>query len=467
MAKGNILVVDDDKAIQSTFAQVLSREGYSVQVASEGTQALQKIKESYFDLVICDVRMPGMNGLELLKKIKSLNLQIDVIIITAYAAVEDGVKAIKDGAYDYLIKPLDIEEFSHKVAAVMEKRGLQRKVTSLQKELKDRYRFSNIVGIAPQMQEIYKMIDKMRNTDCNVLIEGESGTGKELVARAIHYNGPLADKPFIAVSCGALPESIVERELFGHEKGAFTDATSTKRGYFEAANGGTLLLDEITDLSSNIQAKLLRVIEENQFFRLGSTKAVKIKVRLLSATNRDVRSCVEKGTFREDLFYRIGVVSIKLPPLREKRDDIPLLINHFLKKYADKYDKGVLSLDPKVENLLLTYQWPGNVRELEHIIERAIALTNQKIIQLSDLPENMVPSSTRTHLSSSLDKELSYSEAKRRLIEHFDKDFVTHHLKKAKGNVSRAARQMGIQRTSLQRLMKKYALQTKEFKTSL
>ncbi len=464
MAKMNILVADDDRAVVSTFAQVLRREGYSVQLASEGIEALKKIGESRFDLVICDVRMPGMDGLEVLRRIKSTNPEIDVIIVTAYATVEDGVKAIKYGAHDYLVKPLDVEELCHKVANVMEKRTLETKVTSLQEELKDRYRFPNIVGITPQMQEIYEMIDKMRNADCNVLIEGESGTGKELVAKAIHYNGRLAEKAFVAVSCGALPESIVERELFGHEKGAFTDATSTKPGYFEAADGGTLFLDDITDLSLNIQAKLLRVIEENQFFRLGSPTPVKVKIRLLTAANRDPRSCVEKGTFRRDLFYRLSVVCIKLPSLRERRDDIPLLIKHFLKKYSDKYGREVGSLDSKAEDLLVSYQWPGNIRELEHVIERAVALTNEKIIQLSDLPKDMLLSTGRVHLSSSFDRELSYSEAKRQLTESFDKDFVTYYLKKTKGNVSKAAKYMRIQRTSLQRLMKKYALQAIEFK---
>ena len=464
MAKMNILVADDDKAVVSTFAQVLRREGYSVQSANEGIEALKKIGESRFDLVICDVRMPGMDGLEVLRRIKSTNPEVDVIIVTAYATVEDGVKAIKYGAHDYLVKPLDVEELCHKVAKVTEKRSLERKVTSLQEELKDRYRFPNIVGIAPQMQEVYEMIDKMRNADCNVLIEGESGTGKELVARAIHYNGRLAEKPFVAVSCGALPESIVERELFGHEKGAFTDATSTKPGYFEAANGGTLFLDAITDLSLNIQAKLLRVIEENQFFRLGSTTPVRVEVRLLSAGNRDARSCVENGTFRQDLFYRLSVVCIRIPGLRDRRDDIPLLIKHFLKKYSDKYGKEVGPLDSKAEDLLVSYQWPGNVRELENVIERAVALTNEKIIQLSDLPRDMVLSTGRVHVSSSFDRELSYSEAKRQLTESFDKDFITYYLKKTKGNVSKAAKYMRIQRTSLQRLMKKHALQATGFK---
>ena len=466
MAKGRILVVDDDKAIRGTFDQVLKREGYSVQLAGGGTETLKKIRDSRFDLVICDVRMPGMNGLEVLKKIKSIKPEVDVIMITAYATIEDGVKAIKDGAHDYLIKPLDIEELCHKVAKVMEKRNLERKVTSLQEELKERYGFSNIIGTTPQMQQLYEMIDKMRNADCNVLIEGESGTGKELVARAIHYNGRLAKKPFVGVGCGALPESIVERELFGHEKGAFTDATSTRPGYFEAADGGTLFLDDITDLTLSIQAKLLRVVEENQFFRLGSTNPVKVKVRQLSATNKDARSCVEKGTFREDLFYRLSVVCIKVPPLRARRDDIPLLVKHFFEKFSDKYGKEPQSLDPKAEAVLLSYQWPGNVRELEHVIERAVALTSEKIIQLSDLPENMVSPSGRTRLPGSFDREASYSEAKRQLMESFDKDFIAYHLKKAEGNVSKAAKQMGIQRTSLQRLMKKHLLHATEFKPS-
>ncbi len=464
MAKASILIVDDDRAILNAFDQVLRREGYSVQLADEGSEALEKIRASNFDLVICDVRMPGMDGLEVLSRIKYMNPEVDVIIITAYATVEDGVKAIKGGAYDYLTKPLALEELCHKVAKLMERRGLERKVTSLQEELKDRHRSLNIVGITPNMQEIYEMIDKMRNADCNVLIEGESGTGKELVARAIHYNGQLAEKPFIAVSCGALPETIVERELFGHEKGAFTDATSTKPGYFEAANGGTLFLDDITDLSLNIQAKLLRVIEENQFFRLGSTTPVKVKVRLLTAANRDPRSCIEKGTFRQDLFYRLSVVCIKIPGLRDRRDDIPLLIKHFLKTYSDKYGREVGSLDSKAEDLLVSYQWPGNVRELENVIERAVALTNEKIIQLSDLPKDMLLSTGRVHLSSSVDRELSYSEAKRQLTESFDKDFITYYLKKTKGNVSKAAKYMRIQRTSLQRLLKKHGLQAIEFR---
>lgn len=457
--------MDDDEAIRHAFSLVLSREGYSVQVANGGPEALQKIKEGYFELVICDVRMPGMDGLDLLKRIKSANPEIDVIMITAYATVEDGVKSIKDGAYDYLVKPLGVEQLCYKVARVMEKRSLKKKVTSLEEELKERYGFPGIVGSTPQMEEIYEMVDRMRNADCNVLIEGETGTGKELVARAIHYQGPLADKPFIAITCGALPGSIVERELFGHEKGAFTDATSTKPGYFEAADGGTLLLDEITDLSLSTQAKLLRVIEDNQFFRLGSTKPVKVKVRLLSACNKDPQECVRKGVFREDLFYRLGVVSIKLPPLRERRDDIPLLLEHFLKKYSDKYGKGISSIDSEAENLLVSYRWPGNVRELEHAIERAVALSRGSIIQLSDLPESIALSPAKAGLSSSFDKEVSYSEAKRQLMESFNKDFITYHLEKAKGNVSQAAKEMGIQRTSLQRLMKKYALRAIEFKT--
>lgn len=369
-----ILVVDDEKSMRDFLALVLKKEGYFVAVASDGQEAIQTLQKDIFDLVITDLKMPKQSGIDVLKVVKETAGETLVIMITAFASTETAVDALKQGAYDYITKPFQIEEVKLIIRNALEKRRLRAENLLLRRELKGLGTFENIIGKSEKMQKVFEVVRKVADTNSNVLILGESGTGKELVARAIHFNSRRKDKPFVTVNCSALPETLLESELFGHMKGSFTGAVNNKEGLFEVASGGTIFLDEIGETPSPIQVKLLRVLQEKEFRRIGGTKDVRVDVRIIAATNKDLNRAVEEGSFREDLYYRLDVIPIHLPPLRERSEDIPILVQHFLTKFSQATGKNVQGITPEAIQLLKAQEWRGNVRELENVIERVMAL---------------------------------------------------------------------------------------------
>ncbi len=373
-----ILVVDDELSMREFLGILLEREGYSVDLAETAEAAFPLLSSNNYDLVISDVKMPGLGGLALLERVKEESPETAVIMVTAFSTAEQAVEAMKLGAYDYIAKPFNVDEIKIIVRNALDRRSLKRENLRLQEEVKGRYSFSGLIGKSKKMRDVYSLIEKVAGSTANILIYGESGTGKELAAKAIHYNSPRQAKPFVAVNCGAIPETLMESELFGHQKGAFTGAVSDRPGLFEQAEGGTLFLDEIGEVPLMLQAKLLRVIQEREFRRVGGTESMKADIRLVAATNRDLEEQVREGSFREDLFYRLNVVAVKMPSLRERPDDIPILVEHFLKKYAGQ-ECGAEQIAPGALKLLLAYPFPGNVRELENLVERCVVLGNRRI----------------------------------------------------------------------------------------
>src|SRR3989337_3333404 len=359
MSKEKILIVDDEKSIREFLEIMLKKEGYRVNSASSGEEAMKLFGNNSYELVISDIKMSGMNGVELLKNIKAMTPDVIVLMITAYASVDTAIDAMKAGAYDYITKPFNVDEVKHIIQNALDRRRLETENILLKKELKSRYSFANLVGTSPEMLEICGLIKRVANTRTNILISGESGTGKELVARAIHYESERKEKPFVPINCGAIPENLLESELFGHQKGAFTGAVANKSGLFEVANDGTIFLDEITEIPVQLQVKLLRVIQERNFRRVGGVEDVSIDVRIISASNKDIDNEVKEGRFREDLFYRLNVIPIHMPPLRERKDDIPALCQHFLAKYCNELGKHIKKISGEAMGLLVNYRYPG------------------------------------------------------------------------------------------------------------
>ena len=380
MPKAIILVVDDEKNTREALSRILREDGYDVLAAADGYQALDAISRNLPDLVLADLKMPGMDGIELLARARLKGFDIPFVLMTAYGTVETAVDAMRNGAEDYLTKPVNMEELEIQIKKILSHRKLLQETRELRERLRDKYKFENIVGSSPQMQSIFKTVQQVAPSRATVLITGESGTGKELIALAVHQNGPRADKPYVKVSCSALSENLLESELFGHEKGAFTGAVFTRQGRFEIADGGTLFLDEIGEISHSTQVKLLGFLQDREFERVGGNKRFKVDVRLIAATNKDLEKAVAEGVFRKDLYYRLNVITIKMPPLREKASDIALLIEHFTEKYAKENDKQIDGLSPEALAALMAYDWPGNVRELENMIERAAVMCNDKTI---------------------------------------------------------------------------------------
>ncbi len=395
MAEGTLLVVDDDSGARSALAELLRADGYSVETAGDGFKALGKLEDSTPDLVLTDLNMPGMDGVELLRKVKERDPELPVVLMTAYGGVETAVAAMREGAADYLTKPLNTDELAIVLERAMERAKLRREASDLRSQLKDRYSFDNIVGSSPEMQRVFKSVAQVAPSRATVLLSGESGTGKELVAAAIHHNSPRAGGPFVKLHCAALAESLLESELFGHEKGAFTGADRKREGRFEQAHGGTLFLDEIGEISPAIQVKLLRVLQEREFERVGGSQTLRVDVRVVAATNRDLKEMVQAGKFREDLFYRLNVINLTLPPLRRRPSDIPQLAMHFLKHYAAENGKSVKHLSDDALNQLVKHAWPGNVRELENVIERAVVLAEGETIEVSHLPPELAVAARR------------------------------------------------------------------------
>jgi len=459
MTGDKILVVDDSEGTRNLCSKILEKEGYAVQTAGNGEEALKLVGENSFDLVVTDLMMPVMDGMELLEQVKKSNPRMPVIIITAYASVATAVEAIKKGAYDYVPKPFNPGELQVTVEKALERLQLVEENIKLKEQLKDKYHFENIIGNSGPMRDIYKLVDKAARSNSNVVVYGESGTGKELIARAIHYNSARAEKPFVAVSCGAIPETLLESELFGYVKGAFTGAAADKKGQFEVANNGTLFLDEIGDIPATIQVKLLRVLQEREFTRVGGTKSIKVDIRLISATNRDLASEVENGGFGQDLYYRLHVVPIYLPPLRDRKEDVSPLAEHFLKKYCKENKKGIKGFSSDVMNQLMAYNWPGNVRELENIVQRIVTFEESDTATSDSLPPNF-RQQVEHHERLYKDGVENLEE----LVEEVEKQHIVRMLRETRGRRTDTASRLGIDRRTLYGKIKKYGITADMFK---
>lgn len=449
----DILIVDDERVQGEMLAGFLKKQGHRPEIAENGRQALEKFKSGNFDLILTDQRMPEMEGLQLLREIKRLNPETIVILMTAFGSVSSAVTAMKEGAYDYLTKPIDLDELLILIQRVEKEINLSRENRLLKEQLKEKFKVDFIVSNSPQMEEALNLVGRVAPSQATVLILGESGTGKELFAKAIHYASMRAEKPFIKVNCAALPETLLESELFGHEKGAFTGAVSRRIGRFEQAHQGSIFLDEIGDLSLSLQMKLLRVLQEKEFERVGSNQTIKVDVRVIAATNRNLEEAIKKGTFREDLYYRLNVVTITLPPLRERKEDIPLLIEHFLKKYNAQNKKEIIGLTKEARDLLMQYDYPGNVRELENIIERAVVLCPGKIITVNDLPLNL-----REAKTEGFGEQARPARSLPHLLEDIERQMIIRALKNNEGVQTKAAAELGISERVLRYKMKKYGL---------
>jgi DNA-binding NtrC family response regulator len=438
-----ILVVDDDLEMCGLLSDVLKGEGFSVIALSDSLEASKILKREEFDAIVTDLKMKGLKGLDLLEEAKKRAPLTPVIIITAFGTIESAIRAMKMGAYDYVTKPFQVDELLLTVEKALENRLLKKEVVRLKKEVETRYHFHQLIGKSPPMQRIYDLIERISDSSSNVFITGESGTGKELVAKAIHYNGIRKEGSFIAVNCAAIPETLLESELFGYKKGAFTDAKTDKKGLVFEAHEGTLFLDEITEMAHTLQAKLLRVIEEREVRPLGDTRSYPIDVRFISTTNRDIQSVMEEARFREDLYYRLKVIDIELPPLRERREDIPLLIQHFTDKFNVNLKKRISGVSEETLKLLLNYSWPGNVRELENVIERAMNLSQQEVILPEDLPKSLDQRADEKLFDKAIGEKLTLSQ--------LEKEYIKRVLIEVGGNKSKAAERLGLDRKTLYR----------------
>lgn len=444
----NILVIDDDEPIRDSCQQTLSKDGCLVKTAGEGNEGLRRMKEESFDVILLDLKMPGLSGVEVLERIKENNPETIVIIITGYPSVESAVQTMKMGAYDYLSKPFTPDELRIVLRRALEKKNLVLENIYLKREHEEELE-KDLIGQSGSMQKVVQLAKKVGPTDSTVLITGESGTGKELIATMIRNSSSRGDKPFITVDCGSLVETLFESELFGHVKGSFTGATATKHGRFELANGGTIFFDEIANISTNIQAKLLRAIQEGEVTKVGSAQVIRVDVRIIAATNQDPVKLVEEGRFREDLFYRLSVVPIHLPPLRERPEDIPILAKHFLKTYSQKRKKNVRDISEEAMKALIKYSWPGNVRELENAIERAVVLAERNFIQPVDL----------LYYGLAATKESSPRMEQPKRLEEMEKEHILWTLELNNGHRSKTAQSLGIDRKTLWMKMKKYGIE--------
>jgi len=457
MLKEKILVADDEPSMREFLDIMLKKEGYQVLLASNGEEVMKLIEKDIFDLVLMDIRMPRLDGIASLKKIKVSSPETIVIMITAFASADTAIRAMKEGAYDYITKPFKVEEIKLIIKNALEKKNLRKENTLLKQVVRDRYHFENIIGQSPKMLALYDLLEKVAPTKTNVLITGESGTGKELVARAIHYNSPRKEKPFVTLNCGAIPESLIESELFGHVKGAFTDAIATKKGLFEVADEGTLLLDEISELPLLMQVKLLRVLQDREFKRVGGTEDIRVDVRIISATNKDLEEAVREKRFREDLFYRLNVIQIKLPSLRERKEDIPPLAMHFLKKYSEELNKKISVISPDALRILLNYDFPGNVRELQNVIERAVALEGDQELTAQNLGSYLEEQTSSKNFPVGLDIPSEGIDLEK-IVEEIERTLLLKALDRTKGIKKKAAELLHINFRSMRYRLEKYGL---------
>jgi len=459
-SKGIIHIIDDEPVIRDVLAQLLTSEGYEVEISSSGEEALEKFPSQSFDVILLDLLMPGMDGIETLQRIRRIEPQAAVIIITAYGSVESAIAAMKIGALDYVQKPFKHDDLLLVLEKALERKRLQDENLRLREELRQRFGFANIIGKSQAMKGVFELIKAAAPTRSTILLQGESGTGKELVAKAIHMNSNRAEAPFVTVNSGSLPPDLLESHLFGHVKGAFTGAVALKKGLFEAADKGTIFFDEISSISLETQAKLLRVMQEREFMRLGGTQTIKVDVRILAATNTDIEELIVQKAFRKDLFYRLNVIKIEIPPLRERKEDIPLLVKHFIEIYARENHKDVEGVSEDVLEILDAHAWPGNVRELENLVERAVVLSRSKVITRASLPPFLL------RKESLDDRALTASEESldlRDRTQAFQKSIILAALKKTKGVQNKAAKLLGVKPTTLNEMIKRLGIDTGGF----
>ena len=449
--KPRVLVVDDEDSHRLMLRAVLAEEGYAVAEAADGTEAMHAVEREAFDVILLDLRMRAMDGIEVLTEIRKISPLVPVLIITAYATVQTAVDALKAGAYDYLTKPVDIEELKVLIEKALEHYQLRTENIALKERLGDRFDFSRIIGRSEKMKALLETLAMVAPTDATVLIMGESGTGKEVIANAVHQNSPRSGQPFIKVSCAALPETLLESELFGHEKGAFTGAVSRREGRFQLAHRGTIFLDEVGEMSLTTQTKLLRVLQERAFEPLGSVRTVSVDIRVIAATNRDLAREVKEGRFREDLYYRLNVVALAVPPFRERKEDIPFLAEHFLTIYHEKNRKAVNAISGKAQDLLVRYDWPGNIRELENCIERAVIMARDEVIVPADLPPQI-------RMTVRGEERDGFCIPAGTSLDEMEKALIVKTLEEAGGNRTRTAEILGINRRTLQNKLKEYGL---------
>jgi two-component system response regulator PilR (NtrC family) len=451
-----ILIIDDEKGVLDMLNLVFKKEGYRVKGLLSAEKALELIDEEDFDLILSDIRLPQLSGMELLRKVKEKKPEIPVIMITAYGTIKQAVEAFKAGAIDYVVKPFDVEELKIIVAQGLEKIKLKEENILLKKELKEKYSFKNMVGKSKKMKEIYGLIEKVAATDSTVLITGESGTGKEMAARAVHLLSRRWENPFTCLNCGALPENLLESELFGHMKGSFTGAVADKKGMFEVAEKGVLFLDEVGEMSPWTQVKLLGAIQDKKVRRVGGTEEIPVDVRIISATNQNLKKRIEQQKFREDLFYRLNVISFEMPPLREKKEDLPLLVSHFLKKYCQKMGKKTKRIVPEVMNIFESYSWPGNVRELENIIERIVAIEDRETITEESLPEELLKPHKKPEGDHLFQKGFSLNSH----LDGITQDYIREARRAANGNLKQTASLLGVSYRTLRYLIDKFDLKS-------
>jgi DNA-binding NtrC family response regulator len=456
--KKRVLIADDEQIVIQSCLRILSEDEFIVDTAHNGLEALAKIGEQEYDMLILDIKMPKMNGIEVLQRVKETHPDIDVIMITGLNQIETAVKAMKLGAFDYLPKPFDPQEFELVIERAFERRQLMQENVNLKHEVSARYSFENIIGSSPPMQTVYRLVARCAPTNSTVMLRGESGTGKELIARAIHYNSLRKDRPFVTVDCASLSENLLESELFGHVKGSFTGAVADKVGLLESADGGSLFLDEIGNISLSTQAKLLRFIEEREFKRVGDTKSRGVNIRLITATNKDLETMVSDATFRDDLYYRINIFPIEIPPLRDRRDDIPALAFHFLNLFGKEIERTVKEFSAGAMNLLMNHDWPGNVRELENVIHRAVILASDEVIRQAHLVNilDMKPLIDLDIPRTSEELKQIKKIARQKSVENVEKLFILGALKRNDWSVTASAEETGMQRSNFQALMKKY-----------
>lgn len=451
-----VLIVDDDPVILEVIGDILKKNDYEVVAAPNGAAGIRELERKYFDLVLTDLVMPDVDGMEVLHHVVSTSPKAICIILTGHGTIKSSVEAIKKGAFDYITKPITADELLVVIEKALKFRNLEEENIRLKKELQQTYGYDNLVGTSNAIKNIYDLIEKVADTDGTVLISGASGTGKELIARAIHYNSSRCDRPLVVINCGAIPEELLESELFGHEKGAFTGAYKSRIGRFEMANGGTIFLDEIGEMSPALQVKLLRVLQEKKFERVGGTKTIHVDVRIIAATNKNLTTAINKGKFREDLYYRLNVIPMKVPPLKQRKSDIPLLIDHFLKKFQKGAKKKITGFSPEVMDAMLKYDWPGNVRELENVIKRLTILCDDEVVTVDDLPEH-IPHKGRGDRVVEEDF-LEKGETLHDAVEDYEKRLILGALERSDWVKTKAAKLLNINRTTLVEKIKKQNL---------
>ncbi|MGA2532375.1 MAG: sigma-54 dependent transcriptional regulator [Candidatus Aminicenantales bacterium] len=451
----NVLIIDDEKSLLDLLSVVFKKEGYGVRTALSAGKAFEIFDKEDIDLVVTDIKMPEMNGMDVLRHVRETHPDMPVVMVTAYGSINQAVEALKAGALDYVVKPFDVEELKIIVGRGLAERRLRQENIQLKRDLKERYSFENMIGKSRAMQEIYTLIEKVASTDSTVLVTGESGTGKEMAARAIHFQSGRRDNQFVSINCAALPENLLESELFGHTKGSFTGAVADKKGMFEVATRGTLFLDEVGEMSPWTQVKLLRALQERKVRRVGGTEEIAVDVRIIAATNRDLKKRIQEGKFREELFYRLNVISFDMPPLRRRTEDIPLLVTFFLQKYCDKLAKKTKRLTPEVIGLLEAYAWPGNIRELENVIERIVAIEDRETVAVGCLPKEIIsPQKAKPETQHSFEPGFNLTV----YLDDVAKTYVSQALVATGGSIQKAAPLLGISYRTMRYLIGKFSL---------